>query len=159
MIERNLKNEYKEALNYAVKQLSYRDLSTKLLTEKLLSKGYSENITYYVTDYLCKNNFLNDLNYAISIANSYIRRGYGLLKIKQELKIRKINDEYISIALNQTTIDFNILNHLINKKLKGNISNKKEIQKTISFLQRRGFELSQIKTAIKLYIDENADIY
>lgn len=155
MTQEELEKSYEKALNEAVKQLSYRDLSESLLTEKLISKGHSEDSAGYAVAYLTERNLLSDVRYAQSVIRSYSRRGYGARRIKQELKMRGVCSDDIEQAMSETETDFSLLSSLIDKKLKGDVSDKKDIQKTIAFLQRRGFSFSDIKTVLDEYINEH----
>lgn len=142
---------YKQALDAAAKQLSYRALSVNMLREKLLQKGHSEDASDYAIAWLLEHKLLNDSAFAQSIIHTYARKGYGQARIKQELNKRGIHSETAAELLAQfETNDEQILS-LLDKRLKGDISNKKELDKAIAFLQRRGFSWTEIRDALKIY--------
>ena len=157
MTQEQLEKAYEKALNDAVKQLSYRDLSKTILIEKLISKGHSEEAAEYAAAYLEERKFLDDTRYAQMLLKSYSRKGYGTRRIKQELKKRGISNEDANEVYNEYETDYSILNSLLDKKLKGDVSDRKEIQKAIAFLQRRGFSWSEIKKALDEYINKHKE--
>lgn len=157
MTQEQLEKAYEKALNDAVKQLSYRDLSKTILIEKLISKGHSEDAAEYAAAYLEERKFLDDTRYAQMLLKSYIRKGYGTRRMKQELKKRGISNEDANEVYNEYETDYSILNSLLDKKLKGDVSDRKEIQKAIAFLQRRGFSWSEIKKALDEYINKHKE--
>lgn len=154
MTREQLEKSYENALNEAVKQLSYRDLSKSTLLKKLISKGHSEDACEYAIAYLEQRNLIDDKRYAESMLRSYSRRGYGNARIKQELKMRGVSNDDAMEIYEQYKTDFSLLHSLLDKKLKGDTSDKKQVQKAIAFLQRRGFSWSEIKKAIESYPDE-----
>ena len=139
MTREQLEKAYEKALNDAAKQLSYRDLSKASLIEKLIAKGHSEDAAEYAVAYLEDKNFLDDTRYAQMLLKSYARKGYGTRRIKQELKKRGISNDDAAEIYSEYETDYSVLHSLLDKKLKGDVSDKKEIQKSIAFLQRRGF--------------------
>ena len=157
MTREQLEKAYEKALNDAAKQLSYRDLSKANLIEKLIAKGHSEDAAEYAAAYLEDKKFLDDTRYAQMLLKSYARKGYGTRRIKQELKKRGISNDDADEVYSEYETDYSVLHSLLDKKLKGDISDKKEIQKAIAFLQRRGFSWSEIKKALDEYINEHIE--
>lgn len=157
MTREQLEKAYEKALNDAAKQLSYRDLSKASLIEKLIAKGHSEDAAEYAVAYLEDKNFLDDTIYAQMLLKSYARKGYGTRRIKQELKKRGISNDDAAEIYSEYETDYSVLHSLLDKKLKGDVSDKKEIQKSIAFLQRRGFSWSEIKKALDEYINEHIE--
>lgn len=154
MTQEELEKAYEKAVNDAAKQLSYRDLSKSMLLEKLISKGHSEDAAEYAIAYLEQRNLLDDKRYAETLLRSYARKGYGTRRINQELKKRGLSKDYYEEIYQEYETDFSLLHSLLDKKLKGDTSDRKEIQKAIAFLQRRGFSWSEIKQALDSYIKE-----
>ena len=119
-------DKYRAALDAAAKQLSCRALSTKMLRGKLLAKGHDEEATDYALAWLTERSLLSDGQFAESVVRSYARRGYGAARIRQELS-------------------------LLEKRLHGDLSDRKEVDKAVAALQRRGFSWSDIKNALEEY--------
>ena len=99
MTQEELEALYQSTLDAAARQLSYRALSVSALRDKLLSRGYLENAVDYALEYLQAHGFLNDVQYAESTVRSYQRRGYGTLRITQELRRRGVDAAQAEAAM------------------------------------------------------------
>ena len=76
-------DKYRAALDMAVKQLSYRALSAKMLRDKLLAKGHDEEAADYALAWLIERSMLNDELFAESVVRGYTRKGYGAASLVQ----------------------------------------------------------------------------
>lgn len=119
MTREELENTYEAALNDAAKQLSYRELSASALREKLLKKGHSEDAVDYALAWLTERKLLDDSRFAESTVHSYGRRGYGTLRIRQELHRRGVSREDAAAAMEDYAPDDAMLLALLDKKLQG----------------------------------------
>lgn len=81
-------DKYHAALDAAARQLSYRALSASMLRDKLLDKGHDEQAAEYAVAWLLERGLLDDAAYAESVVRSCARKGYGELRIRQELARR-----------------------------------------------------------------------
>ncbi len=142
---------YQAALDEAGRQLSYRGLSAQALRDKLAQKGHSEEAADFVVAYLTERGLLDDARFAQAAAHSYQRRGYGAARIRQELRRRGVSREDADAALADFTADLDTLQALLDKKLHGDLSDPKQIQRAIAFLQRRGFGWAEIRAALQAY--------
>ena len=143
--------EYRAALDAAAKQLSYRAQSTKLLRDKLLDKGHSADAVAYAVAWLTERRLLDDAAYAESVVRSYTRRGYGAARIRQELTRRGVDRETAEAAMQSFSPDRAQLCALLDKRLHGDVSDRKEIDKAVAALQRRGFSWGDIRDALAAY--------
>ena len=160
MTQEKLENAYEAALNDAAKQLSYRELSASALREKLLKKGHSEDAADYALAWLTERKLLDDSRFAESTVHSYGRRGYGTLRIQQELHRRGVSREDAAAAMEDYAPDDAMLLALLDKKLQGDLSDPRAVQRAIAYLQRRGFQWSDIRRALNEYgaaLDEQFD--
>ena len=139
------------ALDAAAKQLSYRALSTQLLRDKLLEKGHSEDAVEYALAWLTERRLLDDAAYAESVVRSYARRGYGAARIRQELTRRGVDRGTAEAALLGYVPEPAQLRALLDKRLRGDVSDRKEIDKAVAALQRRGFSWQEIRDALAEY--------
>lgn len=144
-------DKYRAALDAAAKQLSYRALSEKMLRDKLLDKGHDEQATDYALAWLAERRLLNDAAYAESVVRSCARKGYGQMRIRQELTRRGIDRETAKAALQDFSPDRAQLVALLDKRLRGDVSDRREIDKAVAFLQRRGFSWQDIRDALAAY--------
>ena len=144
-------DKYRAALDRAAKQLSYRALSAKMLRDKLLAKGHDEEAADYALAWLTERSMLNDELFAESVVRGYTRKGYGAARIRQELTRRGIDRDTAEAAMQTFSPDEAQMLALLEKRLRGDISDRKEIEKAVAALQRRGFAWNDIKRALETY--------
>ena len=130
-------DKYRAALDAAAKQLSCRALSTKMLRGKLLAKGHDEEATDYALAWLTERSLLSDGQFAENVVRSYARRGISREDADAAM-------ELFSPALPQML-------SLLEKRLHGDLSDRKEVDKAVAALQRRGFSWGDIKNALEEY--------
>lgn len=147
-------DKYRAALDAAAKQLSYRALSAKMLRDKLLDKGHDEQAADYALAWLAERNLLDDAAFAESVVRSYARKGYGAARIRQELTRRGVSREDAETAMQTFSPDRAQILALLDKRLRGDLSDRREIDKAVAALQRRGFSWGDIKSALEEYGDE-----
>ena len=144
-------DKYHAALDAAAKQLSYRALSAKGLREKLLDKGHDEEAADYALAWLTERHLLDDTAYAESVVRSCARKGYGEMRIRQELTRRGVDRETAEAAMQSFSADREQLCSLLDKRLHGDVSDRREIDKAVAALQRRGFSWGEIRDALAAY--------
>ena len=147
-------DKYRAALDAAAKQLSYRALSAKMLRDKLLDKGHDEQAADYALAWLAERNLLDDAAFAESVVRSYARKGYGAARIRQELTRRGVSREDAETAMQTFSPDRAQILALLDKRLRGDLSDRREIDKAVAALQRRGFSWGDIKGALEEYGEE-----
>lgn len=146
-----LEKRYQKALETAARQLSYRPLSQDALRRRLLEKGHAEDAAEYAVEWMRERSMLNDGELAESMVRSYGRRGYGPLRIRQELRRRGIGTEEIDAAMAGFDADLDRMTALLEKRLRGDLSDRREVQKAAAALQRRGFLWEDIRRALAAY--------
>lgn len=144
---------YQNVLDVAAKQLSYRALSTEGLRKKLLEKGCPEDAVEYALAWLQERQLLNDAAFAASVVRSYQKRGYGPMRIRQELRQRGVPREELEHALEGFQANYEKMQALLEKRLHGDVSDRKEVDKAVAALQRRGYVWSEIRAALSQYTD------
>lgn len=143
--------KYRAALDAAAKQLSYRALSTRGLRDKLLEKGHDEQAADYAVAWLTERHLLDDTAYAESVVRSCARKGYGANRIRQELTRRGVERETAEQALMGFAPEPTQLTALLDKRLRGDVSDRKAVDKAVAYLQRRGFSWQEIRDALAEY--------
>ena len=88
-----------EAKQRALKILERRDVSRKMLLDKLAEKGISESDAAEVADWLCGLGVVNDERFAGLVVRHYAAKGYGKRRICDELYRRGIDRELWDAAL------------------------------------------------------------
>lgn len=142
---------YDRALADAAQQLSYRPLSQQALRDKLTGKGHGGDEADYAVAWLLERGYLSDERLAESAVQSYTRRGYGSLRIRQELRRKGIGEETAQAVLDDCEPDMEVMHKLIDKRLHGDLSDRREVSKTVAALQRRGYKWEEIRRALNAY--------
>ncbi len=150
-------DKYSAALDYAAKQLSYRMQSRKLLRDKLLKKGHDEEATDYAIAWLDERDLLDDRAYAETLVRGYMRKGYGAMRIRQELWARGVGKEDSEAAMCIFEPNSERMRSILDKRLRGDTSDRKEVDKAVAALRRRGFSWHEIKEALSAYSEEQDD--
>lgn len=146
-----LEERYRKALDAAGKQLSYRALSARALRDRLLEKGHAGDAADYAVAWLLERRLLNDAELAAAMVRSYSRKGYGALRIRQELLRHGIEREQAEEALSSFEPETERLTALLDKRLRGDVSDRREVEKAVAALQRRGFRWEEIRRALVAY--------
>ncbi len=144
-----------DARKYAYRLLGYRDRSEKEIREKLLGRGFPEDVVSLTIQHLKKNGFVDDSALAASLmryAQENKRLGYQ--GARQFMLRRGLSAEVIESALSydENTELRNALK-LIGKKTK-NLQHPfttGEKKKIWNFLVRRGYSLSTVRKAFRRY--------
>lgn len=142
---------YRKAEVTAAGMLSRRPLSAVMLERKLLEKDFPPDAAAYAVERMRVLHAIDDTAYAEMLLRSYARKGYGALRIRQEMRQRGVPQEIAAMLLEQFEPDPEILEALLDKKLRGDVSDRREREKAMAALQRRGFTFSQIREAMKDY--------
>ncbi len=150
-----------EAKVYAVKLLGKFSYTYHGMLDKLLKKGYSEDVALEVANHYKELGYLDDKKYAIKyIMDATQFKHHGPARIKYDLKHKGVSDNIIEDAFYETDIDFTeALRELVQAKLNGeDITDRKRKDKIIGYLSRKGFDYYEINNALSEYIEEENDI-
>ena len=138
----------------AVRILGNRSLSAGEMKKRLITNGSSEDTAQEVVQWLGDNGFINDAQYAQDIARHYIKKGYGIARIRDEMYKRGIPKELWEDGLSEideATID-SAADDFIAKKLRGS-SDEQDLRRAADALCRRGFSYEQAKSALKRHAE------
>lgn len=137
----------------AARMLGTRALSKGELVEKLLQKGHKRENAQAAADYMEEIGAVNDGQYAKLLARHYAGRGYGVRKIQSEFHRRKLPREYWADALAEVETPADVIDRLMEKKLRGKLPDRNELRRVSAFLARRGFSWSEIQAGLSRYAD------
>ena len=140
-----------EAKQRALKILERRDVSRKMLLDKLTEKGISESDAAEVADWLCGLGVVNDERFAGLVVRHYAAMGYGERRIREELFRRGIDREMWDAALAELPETDDTVDRLFAAKLRGDTS-PENLQRTQNYLLRRGFSWEEIRAAAERYL-------
>ena len=149
-----------EAKVYAVKLMGKFSYTYKGMRDKLVKKGYSEDISVKVAEHYKELGYLDDSIYAEKYIKDAVNfKHHGPARIKYDL-IQKGVDEYIiDDAFSKLDIDFTeVLASLVSVKAVGeDLTDKKRRDKFVGYLSRKGFQYYEINDAINEYIEQQED--
>ncbi len=145
---------YARALNF----LSYRARSSKEVRDKLLRDEFPESVILRVLERLHRNGGLNDA----SFSNLWVEsrsRSRGAQMLKQELRQKGVGSETIAQSLPDAEEELaNCIEALRPQLRKWNGLETRERQnKAFAFAQRRGFNFSVAKNALRVLDEEEPE--
>lgn len=140
-----------EAKARALKILERRDVSRKMLLDKLTEKGVADADAEEVADWLCGLGVVNDERFAGLVVRHYAAKGYGERRIREELYRRGIDRELWDAALEELTGSDERLDRLLGAKLRGDAS-PENLQRTQNYLLRRGYSWEDVREATERYL-------
>jgi regulatory protein len=131
---------YRAALDSAVKSLALREHGREELERKLLVKGHAPALVSSVLDHLVEHDLQSDARYLAGYVESRIRKGYGPLKIRQELRSRGIREADVEPALTESA-EFWIAQteRTLARKFRRPPVDRNDWNARARFLARRGF--------------------
>ncbi len=131
---------YRVALDSAVRSLSLREHSVYELERKLLRKGHDVEIVGRVFDYLTKHDLQSDARYVEIYIRSRVNKGYGPVKIRQELYQRGVAEIDLEAQLTESgEFWIELARGVLDKKFGRCPDGQKAWNTQARFLARRGF--------------------
>jgi len=131
---------YRAALDSAVRSLGQREHGRKELERKLKGKGHAPELIERVIAYLIEHDLQSDARFAESFARSRVQRGYGPMKIRQELSSRGIPERVLEDQLTEPSSFWEAIAEAGLEKKFGHPPEDRQAWATQArFLARRGF--------------------
>ena len=153
---------YKTALSKAMNQCSRREYCTDDLRNKLQSWGIESKDSEKIIAILIKENFINELRYATAfVRDKFNYNKWGRIKIAAHLKIKKIEPDILSTAIN--SIDNVIYTKFLKELIAGH---KKSVKaknmydlkaKLLRYGLSKGFESSLVYDILNDLQNDNED--
>ena len=142
----------------AAGMIGRRPLSKRELTKRLVEKGAGEEDAASAADWLEDIGAVNDAEYAAMLVRHYGGKGYGIARVREELRRRGVDRALWDKALEEFPNQEEILDRLIQKKCRGReLSDRREVKRVSDSLLRRGFPWSQVKDALRRYTEIQED--
>ena len=136
-----------------------RPLSKRELTRRLVRRGSEESDAQAAADWLEDIGAVDDAAYAAALARHYGQKGYGPARVREELRRRGVDRELWDSALEELPDPAEILDRLIQKKCRGELSGPREKKRVSDALLRRGFSWSEVRSAMGRYAEMGEDGY
>lgn len=137
----------------SARPLSRRELIQKLTRTRdrekppLATAEQAEDAANWLEDL----GYLNDAEYARTVARHYSAKGYGERKLRDELFRRGVPREYWDEALEEAQPPEDGVDAFLQSRLKGRVPDEKDLKKCSDALARRGFRWDQIKEGLRRY--------
>jgi regulatory protein len=159
---RELSDEEAERLTQAIEKENFRSHALRVVTDtpksrKMLLKILEEKDCQpeqaaEIADWLEDMGLLDDRRYAADVAELYVRKGYGVRKIRDELYRRGVPRELWDEALEQIKEEDNAsaIDAFLEKKLRGS-HDPKDVKRASDALARRGYRWPEISDALRRY--------
>ena len=139
--------DLKLARELAIGLLARREHSRKELRTKLKVKGIAPDVIEIIADQLLSEGLQSDQRFTQSYLHSRIHKGYGPLRLEQELYERGIDEQLVQLCMTGLAIDWmEMLSMVRQKKFRQAMPTGYNQQaKESRFLQYRGFTTEQIR--------------
>ncbi len=146
--------DFAQAKSLVFRLLKFRNRSTRELAERLKRKGFSEDIITQSIAYFRNLQLVDDVGFTEQWIRAKLSRGYGFLRIAQELSAKGItHDEIKSVwkVLHCRSTEQQKLRELMRaKKVKYVGSGAFRVkQKILGYFMRRGFAYSDVCEALE----------
>lgn len=128
-------------------------LSKSELRRRLIRGGAAEADAQAAADWLEDIGAVDDAAYAAAVVRDYGRRGYGPAKVREELRRRGVPRELWDAAMEELPDSGAVLDALIQKKCRGELSDPREIKRVSDSLLRRGFSWGEVRSALSRYTE------
>ena len=135
------------AFSQSVDLLSKMMKTEKQMREYLHKKGYLKKVVDQVVEKLKEYRYLNDTFYAECFIRQKIN-SVGKFKIKNELKLKGVDENIISELLEQVDNQDEVILQLANKYVKNKPIDSKTVQKLSRFLASKGFSWDEINSCL-----------
>ncbi len=147
--------EFERIKNKTLNILSRRMHTQKELSKKLSLGGFEDGDIEQICIWAKEYGFINDEEYArVYITNAINSSNYGIRRIKQARLYKGIDENTIDDIMFEFDVsEKEKILPLVDKKLGGNFD-KKNVDKTVRHFLLKGYNASDIKSAIKSVIDD-----
>lgn len=148
-----------KALDYiSARPLSRQELIDKLTARRPRGKDGRERPPLAtseqaaeVADWLEELGYLNDGEYAKTVARHYSAKGYGDRKLKDEFFRRGIPRQYWEEALLEAQPPEDGVDDFLQRRFRGQTPDQKELKRASDALARRGYSWSEIREGLNRY--------
>ena len=143
-----------ETRKKALSLLERRDYGSEELCAKLVEKGAEPDEARAAVRYMVRVGFIDDERYAAMVVRHYAAKGYGVGRVREELRRRKLDRELWDAALAELPEPDETVDALLRAKLRGKAADRDTVRKAGAALVRRGFTWEAVRAAADRYLAE-----
>ena len=147
-----------DAVKAGLNLLSFAPNTKRALREKLIVRGVPRDVAADAVDFLVSCGYINEYEMALSLIDDMAnRRGYGRLRIKNELFAKGFESDVSTRAIEESDIDYVEICAERIRKLGGTaaFAERDARMKNVASLARHGFTMDEIKEALRKLQVEN----
>ena len=150
-----IKSEHRRAKEKALYFLGFRDHTRKELFNKL-KRTESEKAAEYAVNKMIELGFVDDERFARNYAEQLINvKHLSIRGVRQKLFEKGVERDIIDEVLEELEVDpQENIRSLIERKYERYLNDEKGVKKTVSALQRMGYNWSDINAVIREYTEE-----
>lgn len=142
----------------ALRIIGARPMSEKELRDRLTQKGETPEDAADAVDWLRDLRLLDDAEYAAMCVRHYAGKGFGEMRIRNELYRRGVPKDLWEEALAELPEQDDTVDALLRRKLRGSVTDRDALRKATDYLYRRGFGREEIRAAVeRLRLEEGED--
>ncbi len=139
----------------AVALLARRDHGRRELITKLQQRLGEQPALAEVLAWCEEHGFIDDRRFAGFFVRARIERGQGVLRIRQELQLKGVENDVIAEALENAEVDwFALAREVRARRFRHYPADQKEKARQLRFLQSRGFDAEQSFAALDTSEDD-----
>lgn len=135
----------------AVRIVSASAATQAALERKLIQKGETPDDARQAVQWLQELNLLDDAQVAQQLVRSGVAKGYGAARIKQILFEKQVPRQYWEAALSQIPDMGDAIDAFLQKRFGSVEPDRKEMDRAIQALLRRGHSWQDIRAALSRY--------
>jgi len=135
----------------AMNLLARREHTIRELRQKLKRRFPDAELVDNELSRLSDENLQSDARFAESFVFERSNRGYGLMRVQQEMREKGLSDSEISVAVKNAEIDWAAIAQDVYKKKYGDLpaSDLNDKAKRVRFMQYRGFDREDYQRFLK----------
>ncbi len=147
------RNVERSAYDVALGLLARREQSRRELRQRLEQRGYVQDDIDHALDRLVAGNYQSDLRFSDMLARTRIAQGYGPARLRAELGSHAIADEVVRAAIESQEVDWTERARVQLERRYHDVpaSDPAEHARRSQHLQRRGFDASTIRSALRMH--------
>ncbi len=135
----------------AVRIITATNVSERELRRRLVQKGETEAHADDAVTWLSELHLVDDAATARQIAQRAARKGYGVSRIRMELRQKGIPQELWEDAMADLPEPDDAIDSFLQARLRGQEPDEKELRRVTDALARRGHSWSDIKAGLSRY--------
>lgn len=147
----------------ALDLIAHKPMSRKELVDKLTAKPprkrdgtqrepvATPEQAHEVADWLEDLGYLNDAEYARTVARHYSAKGHGDRKVQDELYRRGVPRQYWPEAMEEAQEPEEGIDAFLEKRFRGRTLDQKEMKRAADALARRGYRWNEIREGLNRY--------